>query len=229
MKNESSQGVHTQHLKWAIEFAQRGEGRFGWEGPAQERHRFYEFVRDSNLQGNDLALYHFENLTGTPEEFLKKIDLDRMEEARRKFKALLSELAKEDGSAQLDVKNVTLNLRAFPSFNPYQITIKTDADPVEQALWLHVVHSRQEGDRIRKCENEDCGAIFLREGKKPKTGDRAYCSIYCTRSAVTKRYLENRKAKRDAVKAAQRSVGETVSEKQARGAKWARRKIGRKR
>lgn len=203
MKNAASrENLHAQHLKWAIDFCEQSPGMFGWEGPDQTRHRFYEFVRDSNLQGDDYALYHVENLTGPPEEFLKTITSERMEAERKNFGDVLSRVAEENGFLKLEIgkgsSSASMILRAATEAHPFQLVFTTGLNPVIQALWLHILYSRREECRIRRCEN--CGRIFLREGKKPRVGDRAYCGTSCTRAAVTKRYLEERKAKADAAK-----------------------------
>ena len=234
MKERENQApLHTGHVKWGLRFSDGRRGTFGWEGPDQVRHRFYELYRDAIHQGNDYSPYRIDIRPGSPEEFIKLITDDRMESYRETFAKIYSQLAEENGSLDIEMgggaSKGSMTLRAVTDLHPFQITFKTGVDPVIEALLVHIVYSHLEGCRIRRCDN--CHEIFLREGKKPRLDERVYCGSTCTRAAVTKRYLSKRKAKTDAAKeAAAAAAKETDSrsrEKPAPPARPAKKKTGK--
>ncbi len=177
---------------------------FGWEGPDQVKHRFYEIYRDAIHQGNDYDVYHVDIRPGPPEEFLKGITPERMEFYHDTFGKIYSELAKTNGKFELDIggrdSSASMTLRGATDLHPYQLIFKTGADPIIEALLVHIAYSRLEGCRIRQCDN--CGTIFIREGKKPRLDEAVFCGITCARAAATKRYRAGQKAKDQAAKEA---------------------------
>jgi hypothetical protein len=206
-------GLREAHLTWLLRFAGSDLTKFRSKESKEARDQIKETVVGEVWHARTLLLHRWLTPMGRGEQqsviedrldesrFRRQLRLPTEDEVRQLHEWLVRDLAqtrppKMELNRAINTGDVFLPISYAPS--PYQPVVLRQSDTYKRVLFVRdedvYVASAFEllsafGDRVLRCEDEDCGRLFLR------IRQMRYCSDQCSaRVRMRKHRIENKAA-----------------------------------